>query len=137
MPRRRSKNLGSVLLEVLLGTLILVAVTAGILSLLNTSFLISRMGREQDRLNTLVGFAARQYREQFGIPTGTVTGVVIFNDNGILIHRDSELPNPIPPGQTYRFSTHPVLIDSSAKSFDFTLSKGNISAKQSLNSPIR
>lgn len=128
---------GSVLLEVLLGMLILIAVTAGILSLLNTSFIVSRMGREQDRLNTLVGFAARQYREQFGIPTGTVTGTVIFNDNGILIYRDSEVPNPLPPGQAYRFSTYPVLIDSSAKSFDFTLSKGTISAKQSLNSPIR
>ena len=132
-----SKQRGSVLAEVLLGVLILTVVTVAILGLLNTAFIANRISREQNRLNVLVGFAARQYREKFGFPTATTTGMVVFANDGIHIFRDPELPPENLTGPTYRFSAKSVSIDSSVKSFDFTLTTGRIQAKQSLSSPIQ
>lgn len=135
--RHFARQRGSVLAEVLLGVLILTVVTVAILGLLNAAFIANRVSREQNRLNVLVGFAARQYREQFGFPTRSTTGTVIFSNDGIHIYADPASPASDVTGPTYRFSAQPVQIDNSVKSFDFSLSAGRIRAKQSLSSPIQ
>lgn len=137
MPRRFSHQRGSVLAEILLGVLILTTVTVAILGLLNAAFVANRVSREQNRLNILVGFAARQYREQYGFPTQSTTGTVVFSNDGIHIYPDPARQGPDVTGPTYRFSAQPVQIDNSVKSFDFSLSAGRIRARQSLSSPIQ
>ncbi len=137
MKLRPNRQRGSFLAEVLIGVLIITVVTVGILGLLNTAFVANRLSREQSRVNVLVGFAARQYREQFGIPTSSDTGTIVFTNNGILIFRASATPPSNVTGQFYRFTAKPVLIDASVKSFDFSLSNGPVTAKQSLSSPIQ
>lgn len=136
-PQRFFRQRGSILAEVLLGVLILTVVTVAILGLLNAAFIANRVSREQNRLNVLVGFAARQYREQCGFPTQSTTGTVVFSNDGIHIFRDPAVPTTGLTGPTYRFSARPVQIDNSVKSFDFSLSTGRIQAKQSLSSPIQ
>ncbi len=137
MSRHFFRQRGSILAEVLLGVLILTVVTVAILGLLNTAFIANRVSREQNRLNVLVGFAARQYREQYGFPTHSTTGTVVFAQNGIYIYPDPARRSAEVTGPTYRFSAQPVQIDNSVKSFDFSLFAGRIRAKQSLSSPIQ